>query len=305
MENRVQKRPKLTRAPRVLIGTLYTDENEYPEMVRALRSQTFTNWEHVVLRDLENKAAHDSLYRLFMRERDNFDLFLKLDADMVFRTSSSLEELVTLFCALPEVDHLMTPVLDWYSGLLIPALHIFSNRAVWLEDPSERLYVDPYPVVPGKRITWENYPAPIVVHSPNPSLRQAFLFGVHRASKIVQREQRVFRRASSRFQWRLLENVWTRLEQTGDIRLAACLYGAELVFRGQLSHADYVAGKTAQHATFEIPEEHINAILKRTWSSVLRRRFRYMRLVGPRLVWSFIKRPPSPRHVLKRIISKK
>lgn len=91
MGNLVQKRLKLSRAPRVLIGTLYTDENEYPEMLRMLRTQTFTNWEHVVLKDLENKEAHDALYRLFMREKENFDFFLKLDADMVFRSPDSLK----------------------------------------------------------------------------------------------------------------------------------------------------------------------------------------------------------------------
>lgn len=304
MGNLVQKRLKLSRAPRVLIGTLYTDENEYPEMLRMLRTQTFTNWEHVVLKDLENKEAHDALYRLFMREKENFDFFLKLDADMVFRSPDSLEELVRLICSIPEADHLMTPVLDWYSGLLIPALHMFSNRSVWVEDPSERLFVDPAPTVPGRRIVWKKYPAPVVVHSPNPSLRQAFLFGVHRASKVVQREQRVFRRGSW-FQWRLLESVWKRFEQTGDRRLAACLYGAELVLRGELSHADYVAGKSGRHATFEIPEDHLDDMLKRTWSSALKRRFRYTKLAGPRLLWSFINRPPSLKRAWAPIIKKK
>lgn len=218
--------------PRVLIGTLYTGENEFSHLKETLRQQTYKNWEHIVFENLENKLAHETLYRHFMEHQTDYDLFLKLDADMVFRTPESLEELVRLFRSIPELDHLMSPVLDWYSGLLIPALHMFSNRVTWTDELlNDHLFVDPPPRFPGKRIFWREAPAPFVLHSPNPSPHQAFMFGVHRASKVVQvnRPVPVFDRNRARSQWRLLKAVWRRFEETRDSRLGLCIYGADLV----------------------------------------------------------------------------
>lgn len=289
------------RNPRVLIGTLYSGENEFSQLQEGLARQSFTNWVHVVFKNLENKKAHDTLYRHFMERRGEFDLFLKLDADMVFRTSSSLEDLVSLFQSIPDLDHLMSPVLDWYSGLLIPALHMFSNRVVWKEDPVENLFVDPLPYIPGRRVSWREKPAPFVLHSPNPSPEQAFLFGVHRASKAIQSDRVVFNRGQATFQWRLLKAVWKRFESTRDPRLGLCLYGADLVFQGLLSHSVYVSGKINNEliSSYAIPDPY--AVLKKRWGSAFRRELAFYRLAGIRYLWSFLVKPPGMRRVIRRL----
>lgn len=297
----VENRLQVASTPRVLIGTLYSGENEFSEVRTALARQTFTNWEHVVVEHLENKEAHDTLYRYFMNRRNEFDLFLKLDGDMVFRTTESLGELVRLFQSVPDLDHLMTPVFDWYSRMHIPALHMFSNRAAWIEDAAEQLFVDAPPQVPGKRISWRSHPAPFVVHSPNPSPEQAFLFGVHRASKVIQSGRRVFHRGQASFQWRLLKAVWKHYEETRDPRLGLCLHGAELVFRGRLTHSDYVTGKTREAA---LQDFHINdayPALREHWGSTIRRELRYHKLTARRYLHSLFVQPPTLRGVLKRL----
>ena len=268
-KNGIQRR--VTTNPRILIGTLYCGENEYTQCLDMLHRQTYTHWEQVVFRDLGNKEAHDNLYRYFVSHRRDFDLFLKLDADMVFRVTDSLERLVELFKSVANVDHLQTPVLDWYSGLLLPALHVYSNRVTWGEN-SDELFVDPFPTIPGKRMSWSDEPAPFVYHSPNPSPKQAFLFGVHRAVKALQPERRMFNRAQGMFQWKVLKAVWERFAETLDYRLGLCLYGAELVFQGKLTHLDYVDGKRGVVQYSNLSSKELVRMLTRRWGNTLYRK---------------------------------
>ena len=158
--------------PRTLVSTLYCGENEFEALKESLQAQTYSHWEHVVYKNLPNKEAHDRLYRTFMEQQDDFDLFLKLDADMVFRSSEGLRRIVDLFQETDQLDHLTLAVRDWYSDSLIEGLHTFSDRARW-ETGEESRFVDPSPIIPGQhQKLWSN-PAPVVDHSPDPSPRQA------------------------------------------------------------------------------------------------------------------------------------
>jgi len=223
---------------RILVGTLYTGENEFEQSKRSLQRQKYKNWEQVVFKHLPNKEAHDRLYRTFMQRADKFDLFVKLDADMVFRSERSLQTLIDLFESEPELDHALLAVRDWASDTLIMGLHAFSNRAVW--SPSgEELFVDHSPSVPGKRLTTKGPPAPLVDHSPDPSPFQAYRFGVHRALKVVQRDRSSLDLFRSRMQWRLLENVRRRFAETGLRRLGLITAGAEEAFAGEVTRAAY------------------------------------------------------------------
>lgn len=223
---------------RVLVGTLYCGENEFEALKQSLCAQTYSHWEHVVYRNLPNKEAHDRLYRTFMGEQDDFDLFLKLDADMVFRSGEGLKQIVHLFEETPGLDHLTLAVRDWYSDSLIEGLHTFSDKARW-ETGEESRFVDPSPLIPGERRELWTEPAPIVDHSPDPSSFQAFRFGVHRALKVVQRKHWIMRFQQATGQWTLLQNCWKHFEKEGDRRLGLALLGAEEVFRDRAQGVEY------------------------------------------------------------------
>jgi hypothetical protein len=223
---------------RVLIGTLYTGENEFEQSKRSLQRQTHEHWEQVVLKHLPNKEAHDRLYRTFMEHADDFDLFLKLDADMVFRSKTALRTLVKLFESHPELDDALLAVRDWASDSLIMGLHAYSHRAVWTSS-EEELFVDHTPSVPGKRLATKGPPAPLVDHSPDPSPFQAFRFGVHRALKVVQRDRSRLDLFRARMQWTLLNDVRRRFAETGHRRFGLIVAGAEDVFSETVTRADY------------------------------------------------------------------
>ena len=223
---------------RVLVGTLYTGENEFEQSKRSLQRQTHENWEQVVFEHLPNKEAHDRLYRTFMERADEFDLFVKFDADMVFRSRTSLRTLVELFEAHPELDDALLAVRDWASDSLIMGLHAYSDRAVWTPSGDE-LFVDHSPSVPGKRLSTKGPPAPLVDHSPDPSPFQAFRFGVHRALKVVQRDRSTLSLFRSRMQWNLLNDVRRRFAETGHRRFGLIVAGAEEVFARRATRSEY------------------------------------------------------------------
>lgn len=286
--------------PRVLIGTLYSGENEFEQSLAMLKRQTYTDWEHTVFRGLENREAHQTLYRHFMRRRDEFDLYIKLDADMVFRKSSSLEEIVEVFRANFELDHLQTPVQDWYTGLLLPAFHAFSNRAIWPETIDE-VFADPSPFVPGNRLNLKGKPAPFVDHSPNPSPRQAFLFGVHRAVKAIQPGRRFLHRGQAMFQWHILKAIWERFEDTRDYRLGLSIYGADLVFRGKLQHSDYIRGKLEQIEYPKLDSTELYELLNRRWQNGILREVRHKKRIGLRYISSLVIQRPTLKGVLNKL----
>lgn len=270
---------------RVLIGTLYSGENEFEQSKRSLRRQIHANWEQVVFKHLPNREAHDRLYRTFMERADDFDLFVKLDADMVFRSKRSLRTLVNLFKSQPELDHALLAVRDWASDTLIMGLHAYSSRAVWTPS-DEELFVDHSPSVPGKRLTTTEAPAPLVDHSPDPSPFQAFRFGVHRALKVVQRDRPLLDLFRSRMQWTLLGNVWRRFTETRHRRLGLIMVGAEKVLSGDVTRAAYDDTGDALRSRFDrdcadLSADALAARVPTWWGGRYRQWRAYLNTVGP------------------------
>jgi hypothetical protein len=226
--------------PAILVGTLFSGENEYDRCLNALKEQSFTNWQHTILSHLPNKAAHDRLYRQFMDHAREFDLFVKYDADMVFAGPDSLGQIADLFYQRWPIDHVEFGVRDFFSDRVILGLHAFSRRCRW-KQTDEKLFVDADPLAPTpKQIIWD-FPAPIADHSPDPSPFQAFHFGFHRAVKAGQAGSHSFDWFQFKFQWQLLKSVWNHFHFTRDRRLGLAVMGAETLFKGKLQarHYDY------------------------------------------------------------------
>jgi hypothetical protein len=281
----------MTKPPRILVLTLYTGEREFERSLAALRGQTFTRWEQLVIEFLPNKEAHDALHREVARRRDEFDLFVKLDADMVFRSSDALEGIVGLFRAHPDLDHVRSAVHDWFSESRVMGLHVWSKRVHW-EPSDERLFVDTAPVYPGRRLTLWSDPAPFVDHCPDPSPQQAFHFGVHRALKALQRERPLqrFSYGLSRGQWRILRGTWANFRRSRDPRLALAVMGADLVLRGRVTEREVDAKRGAHGDLYEefaaLAAEELAERLAPRWDRALGAPLSYFAQVTPRRIAS-------------------
>jgi len=278
----------MTVEPRILVGTLYIGENEFEQCRESLAAQTYKNWEHKVHSHLPNRQAHQTLYADFMASRQ-FDLFIKLDADMVFSHDGALRDVVGFFSARPDLDHATFALRDFMTDSFIMGLHVFSNRARW-QTNGEELFVDPDPVVPGQRLVVWQAPAPFALHSPNPSPLQAFKFGAHRSLKAYQpgRESLVWRQAIR--QWRYLTKVWDHFERKRDRRLGLAILGAELVRTGELRPSTNQYTEHQVEAMFEMYSEttveELFSRLSPVWSPRNGRLRRWALSMGPRVFLS-------------------
>lgn len=258
---------------RVLVGILFSGENEYDLCLGALRKQRHQTWDHFVLENLPNKAAHDALYQRFMDEATSYELFCKLDADMVFRSADGLGQIVQIFAETPDLDELMVDVHDWCSDLLIPGQMTYSSVVRWEHDP-DPLIVDHHPRIQGKSRRLSREPAPLADHSPSPAPLQAFQFGVHRALKAFQldRKQKDFARAL--LHWRILTSIWSAYREHGDVRRLYALMGVEHVLANRITAFDSSYKSPALAAHFEQnvlaqAREALESRLRREWDAVL------------------------------------
>lgn len=271
--------------PRILFGTLNSGENEFERCLESLRAQHYSNWELKVFEHLPKKLALDTLYRAFMDRSAEFDLFVKLDADMVFLHSDCLIEIIRLFEERSSVDHIEMLLQDWFTDSLTMGLHVFSNRAVW-RFSDEGLFTDIPPSVPGVRWSLFDKPAPLVIHSPDPSPFQAFHFGVHRALKAVQPDRKSFEYERAVIQWANLGKVWAHFVRSKDRRLGLAILGADLVLRGRVDQSQMNYTNVELLRIFEqhsdLTSDELYRMLKRWWGSDLARELRHRMLIWPR-----------------------
>ena len=215
---------------RILVGMLATDENERAQAVASLRAQTHKEYELFIIENRPNKEAHDALYARFMSSADRFDIFFKLDADMVLLRDTALAEVTDFFAGNPEVELLLFELIDWYSDTLIPGLVITRSSAKWPAH-SDQLMVDSYVKITGKNVHVSDRQAALAIHSPDPSPLQAFRFGVHRAMKAIQDDREPAKKMleKTRIHWDILLRTWANFLVKRDRRMALAIAGAELV----------------------------------------------------------------------------
>lgn len=192
---------------KVLILTLYSGEGEYIKCIESLHGQKYKSWEHRVFSNLPSKTAHVKLYAEIMARSAEFDLFIKLDADMVFLRNTALGEIVNFFEERQWVHQANFAVKDFASRSNIMGLLVFRNTAYW-EHSEETLFVDTTPKIDGYRVLVWGKPSPLVSHAAHPHPYESFHFGAHRALKATQMGRLSKNRIQSSVQWLLLLKVW-------------------------------------------------------------------------------------------------
>lgn len=225
---------------RFFVGTLHTIENEFDECVQSIGLQTYKNFNHFVFRNLPNKEAHIALFKSFLEGKNEYDVLIKVDADMVLASPSLFENILRKLEANNQVDVLSIAVHDFFSDQLIWGLNAYRNTVRW-ELENENLFVDRPKVSSEQYLMDDKELAPAAYHCKNPSSYQAFHYGVHRGLKVIQPDRSNKIEQSSRTHWNSLERTWINFQRSRDIRLGLACLGAELAFKGrfQIGHVDY------------------------------------------------------------------
>jgi hypothetical protein len=216
---------------KVFVGTLYSGENEYEECLASIRSQTFRDFDHFVFKHLPNKEAHHTLFKSFLDRAGEYDILIKIDADVVLASDTILEKIVDKMRHDAGIDILAVAVHDFFTDMLINAgMATYRNTVMW-DYGKETMFVDHAEVRSGREVydDWEL--APAGVHCKNPAPWQAFHYGLHRGLKSIQQ-------TNSSGHWSYLERVWANFLRTGDTRMGLAVLGAELAYAGRLAPSD-------------------------------------------------------------------
>jgi hypothetical protein len=191
-------------------------------------AQTYKNFEHFVYKDLNYKDAHDALYNEFMSKANEFDIMIKVDADMVIRDKTFFEWVIGQFKQDEELDLLTMALHDFYTEEIIFGMHAYRNTVKW-NTGNEIVYTDRMhnkDTIRKRTVIYE----PVAEHCKNPSELQAFHFGFHRALKAIQ-PGRVFN-ARLDGSWNVIEKIHKHFARNRDTRLMYSLAAAEFVFAG-------------------------------------------------------------------------
>lgn len=272
--------------PRILVLTLASGEKEFERCKASLASQLYTNWDHRIFENLPNREAHKRLYTTIMENREAYDIFLKLDADMLFAGPMVLTRFVNRFKTKLDLDHFVVACDDFMTGKQIIGVHAYSNRVHW-EENVEGLFLDPNPICPGRRVVDRRPSKTWFLHSPDPSEFQAFHFGAHRALKLAQRDRSMEEKRTEAFetQWNVLQNVWEQFTLHGDRRHALALLAAHRVIDGDLASDVHDYTSTSLTKAFDevrdTPIQQIREELTRVWGDTDSIARFFERAVGP------------------------
>jgi hypothetical protein len=225
---------------KIFVGTLKTIENEFKECVASIERQSHSNFEHFVFENLPNKEAHDTLYRSFMERSDEFDLLVKVDADMVIENEDLFAGIVERFQQNPRLQDLEIAVHDFFSDRLIWGMHAYHHSVEW-ETNDENLFVDRANIPSDRHVHDDEDLAPAAIHCKNPSPFQAFHYGVHKALKLIQPGRWPKNKAHVWFHWQNIQETRDHFRRTGDRRLAFAALGAEFAIREDIrpKHVSY------------------------------------------------------------------
>ena len=214
----------------IFVGTLYSGENEYEECLASIQAQTYRKFDHFIFEHLPKLEAHRTLYHSFLDKRDQYDLLIKIDADMVLTSDFLFEGIVEKFSQNASLDVLAIAISDFFSGRLINGLNSYRNTVEWALDP-ENVNADVVIVAEDRYLFDDKNLAPAAIHCKNSSPYQAFHYGVHKGLKSISPQH-------STTHWMLLEKIWENFLKNRDTRIGLAVLGAELVYAGEFSKED-------------------------------------------------------------------
>lgn len=201
---------------KIYVGTLFSGENEFEQCKKAINSQRYNDFDHVVFSYLPNKEAHFKLYTDFLSKKE-YDILVKVDADTVLIDNRAFDRIVSIFNSNPRLQHVNFMLWDFYTMRRIRGQS--SNRnGFWISDNNNNVFVDRVIKYQSKDELYQN--EIIGIHSPNPSFYQAFHFGFHRQLKK---------------QHYLILHLFKAFIVSFNLKRAYALCGAMAVITGQLS----------------------------------------------------------------------
>lgn len=230
---------------KILIITLFSGENEYKRCLSSVKKQKVDfSFEHFLIENQTKPVAHTNLYSKIMEESDKYDYFVKLDADMVFTRRDSLCQLINI-CELNGSDKTSITVYDHMTDKMIWGLNVYRSGMKWRLG-SEVLFTDQQFIIKDnykKHAERLNKKSSLVSHASDPTDFQSFIFGVHRASKIIQKNVTIPRMSHAYGQYNTLLDVYRNYVDNSSKQAQLALVGAYYVLSRKTSESVMISKK--------------------------------------------------------------
>lgn len=173
-------------SPRIFVVTLFCGEGDFETSSKVIHEQQGVEVTHHIIEGMNEKDAHNSMFAAWREARSSHDLFVKVDADTVLVSKTTLSSIWEQFQKNPRVTGMQAPLMDYMTDGLINGLNVCSSRVLF-EDTKDELYCDRVKEV-GQDIVLRqaNLPAELVpagFHCKYANEKQAFHFGLHRQLK--------------------------------------------------------------------------------------------------------------------------
>lgn len=217
---------------KILVGILYSIEKEYEQCISAINKQKEANFDTFLIKNLPNKEAHDQLYARFMANRDNYDLFIKIDADMVLAKNRLFRDIAIFFSDSPNINHYTIPVHDHFTNRLIYGLHVYRNCVAWCLN-NDNIFVDRLETNTKQHLDDGRF-TPAAFHAPSPSLFQAFHFGIHKAIKFTQYNTTKYNFHASIEHWQNIRYLFENYKNKKNSSLLYALIGTHYAIKYKL-----------------------------------------------------------------------
>lgn len=217
--------------PRVLVGTLFCGESQIQKCKDAVRAQKYVNVDQLIVSDLPSVEAHNTLWRYWNTHREEYDMIVKVDADMILTSDTTLHQLYCFIHTDDKVNAVQLPLHDYFTDDTIFGLNAFSFNVsfdVAKDDyMCDRTYRNHHEFVVGtdKRVKPLGIGA---THAPNPTPQQAFHFGMYRQLK----KQKY-----------ILDKVRAAWQKHGDDARKWVLIGAKCATEEMRHHTSYLDDK--------------------------------------------------------------
>lgn len=174
----------MTQVPKIFVGTLCSGEAEFKMACESILSQKKVDIHHKIISNLPEIQAHNLLWSSWEECKNNFDYFVKVDADTVLIDDHALHRIVELFQKNPGSTGAQILLHDYFTDSLIAGLNCFHPKVIF-QQASNKLMPDRVDfnhdiVLKGASVEHLN---PIGLHCVTPHPRQAFHYGLHRKLK--------------------------------------------------------------------------------------------------------------------------
>ena len=167
----------------VFVGTLHCGEGDFEKCCKMLNAQEGVLIEHLIISNQPEQLAHNMLWSAWRERQQNFDIFVKVDADTVLASKNTLAYIADLMK--DDVTGIQAPLYDYFTDGMINGLNCFSNTVVF-KSSDNYLYCDRVDTNHNRVLKANDVPTTLVpagFHCSEATPLQAFHFGLHRMLK--------------------------------------------------------------------------------------------------------------------------